>query len=108
MERSAAGMSWTRGRLGHNEAHGTLKLGAEQLALDGGDRNQHAIVLVPSVQALSLQGQHACYLVRTFLDADGFAYRVLVAEQVFHHVLPQQGDAGGGAHVRIRERVVGG
>src|SRR5436309_1397004 len=90
--------------LGDHEAHAALELTAEELPLGGGDRDQDGVILVPAVQALPLGSEGAHHNVWALADPDGLPDRILVAEQVLHHGLPEQGDLRCRTHVRIVER----
>ena len=89
--------------LDHDEPHHAGELVAEDLPLARGQGDQGGIVLITAIQTLALGREHADHQERAVLDAHGLADRVLLAEQVLDHGLPQHHDAGGRAHIVIGE-----
>ena len=68
------------GGLHHDHAHRPRKLGAEHLALRGGERNDEGVVLIAPVHALPFACQQAEDDKRALLDTDGLADRIFIAE----------------------------
>jgi hypothetical protein len=85
---SSAGMTSADAGLDQDLPHRALEGGAEDLALGGGERHHHQVVLVAPVQVLALGRQNAEHGEGRLADAEGLADRVFVAEQVLATVRP--------------------
>ncbi len=90
--------------LRHQEADGAGELGAENLALSGGDGNEDCVVLVAAVEALPLGGEHARNDERTVPEAHSFSGRVILVKQVFRGQFSEERDARARAHLHLGEQ----
>ncbi len=91
--------------LHHDQPHRPRKGVAEDLALRGGQRNDHGIVLIATVEVLPFLAEHADDHERTLADTDRLAERIIIPEQIVGGGLADQRHPRRRAHVRVAERV---